>query len=138
MPFDQFQWLIRIKSVEREYLAARLAVDWLSEQVRLDPTLLHGDLRQRDLAHTSELLEGTYIIRLFAEFESGTPRPPSRIRDLIQRLASTCKVGHDLLKNAHDVREYRNALVHEREGDIVNIPIAQARGHLCKFLSRLR
>jgi hypothetical protein len=147
MPFDPYAWQRRIKAVEREHSAARLAVEHLSMQARTDPSLLQSDLRYRDLKQTSDLLEGTYIVRLFAEFETAlrqfwraikTSNPPNKMHDLMQSLASKCKIGFDQLRLAHDVREYRNVLVHEREKDMEPIPIGTARSRLCTFLSRLR
>lgn len=123
MPFNRFEWLSRMKAVEREYLAALLAVERLAEQIRTDPLLLKGELKPRDLSRAAELLEGTYIIRLFAEFETALRRfwtlvrstdPPGRTQDLIQGVAATCRIGNVELDGAHDVRKYRNTLVHER------------------------
>ncbi|MEX0977761.1 MAG: hypothetical protein WDZ48_02855, partial [Pirellulales bacterium] len=121
--------------------------DHLFRQVQSDPTLLKDDIRPRYLVVTAASLEGTYIVRLFAEFETGlrefwhtvrVKKPPNKVHDLMQSLASRSKVGIDQLQNAHKVREYRNVLVHEREGDVEPMPISIARSHLCTFLSRLR
>ncbi len=146
MPHDRFQWFGRIKAIEREYSAAQLALDRLRSAIAADPTILMGDIRARDIRHASELLEGTYIIRLFAEFETAlrlfwpaarTSDPPSRTRDLLDGVAATRRVPNDMLLNAHKVREYRNSLVHERDDPILPISIAETRSHLCKFLGRL-
>jgi hypothetical protein len=91
-------------------------------------------------------LEGTYIIRLFAEFETGlrlfwpTARgtdPPARTRDLIDGVAATRRVPNGERLNAHAVREYRNFLVHERDEEVVPISIVEARGYLCRFFAFL-
>jgi hypothetical protein len=83
---------------------------------------------------------------LFAEFETGlrlfwpsarANEPPGRTRDLMDGVAATRRIPDDELRNAHAVRGYRNTLVHEREEDIDPISIAEARKHLCKFLSFL-
>ena len=50
---------------------ARLAIDRLLSQARREPALLRGDVTLRDLAIASGRLDGTYVIRLFAEFETG-------------------------------------------------------------------
>jgi hypothetical protein len=70
MPHNH-EWQTRIKAVEREYVAARQATDRFLESTHRDPTLLRGDLRYREIVRASENLEGTYLIRLFAEFETG-------------------------------------------------------------------
>ena len=94
----------------------------------------------------AERLDGTYIIRLFAEFETGLrlfwptakgTDPPSRTRDLLDGVAAYRRIPHDELKNAHAVREYRNLLVHERDEAMEPIPIADARHQLIKFFSFL-
>lgn len=146
MPCKRFEWLDRVKAVEREYSATRFAADQLLDRVRQDSTSLVGELRVHDVQNASDHLEGTYIIRLFAEFEtslrvfrsaSRTKDPPSRTRDLLESVAARTSVPNDWLKDAHDVREYRNSLVHEREEETAPIPIAEARRRLCRFLSFL-
>jgi len=52
-------------------------------------------------------------------------------------VAANRRIPGTELANAHVVREYRNALVHERNEPVAPIPIATARSHLCKFFARL-
>jgi hypothetical protein len=122
----------------------QLATSRLSEAGRRAPTILKGDVEYRDVVNASEALEGTYTIRLFAEFETGlrlywdTVRDTSpRTRDLLNGLAALCFIPDDQRDNAHLVREHRNSLVHEREEAMGPIPIAVARGYLCRFFSFL-
>ena len=124
----------------------RLASDRLLSETRHDPTLLRDDLELRDIANASKNLEGTYIIRLFAEFETGlrlfwpTARgtdPPSRTRDLIDGVAATRRVRDDERAIVHSIREYRNLLIHERDEVVAPIAIGQARSHLCRFFAFL-
>jgi hypothetical protein len=70
MPQRRFDWHERIKAVEREYWSTRIAIDRLSAQVALDPGVLGIGPRPRDLEATDENLEGTYPVRMFAEFET--------------------------------------------------------------------
>lgn len=72
MPPEQLtrEWQSRFKAVEREYLSARNATDYLLTTSQQNPGVLAGDLKFRDVMHMSERLEGTYLIRLFAEFET--------------------------------------------------------------------
>ena len=146
MPSNPSEWMKRVKAVEREHTATQFATENLLDVVHRDPTALQGDLRVKDLRVASDRLEGTYIIRLFAEFEtilrmfwqaSRGKDSPSRTRDLLDGVGAKRKVPHDRIQNAHEVRKYRNLLVHEREEEIEPIPIGQARGHLCRFLSFL-
>ena len=64
----------------------RLAVDRLLEGARRDPTILSGDLNLHDIINASERLEGTYIIRLFAEFETGLRCSGRRQEGLTRRV----------------------------------------------------
>jgi hypothetical protein len=99
----------------------------------------------RDLTRASDMLEGTYLTRMFAEFETGLrlfwdtiQDTNPRARDLLDGLAARRGVPDEDRDNAHLVREYRNSLVHEREDeDLEPIPIARARSHLCTFFKRL-
>jgi uncharacterized protein (DUF2164 family) len=146
MPSSKFDWLNRVKAVEREHAAARFAVEFLLDSTQRDVTLLVADLRIRDLKNAAERLEGTYIVRLFAEFEASLRTywtsvrgadPPVRTRDLIDGVAARRKIPFDAIQHAHTVREVRNYLVHEREKEIDFLAIATARSHLCIFLSFL-
>ena len=144
MPSSRFEWLDRVKAVEREYGAMRLAADRLLGVVRKDPTAFLGESRIHDLEVASDGLEATYTIRLFAEFETSLRKfwatlkqttPPAG--DLLNGVGTRRRIPYDQISNAHHVREYRNTLVHEREEETELIPIAQARGHLCRFLNFL-
>ena len=146
MPFEQYVWQGRIKGAEREYKAMRIAAMRLSNDVRNNPTLLDRELEPNDLSRAVASLEGTYVIRVFAEFETALrsywhvrkPRKsPQRMHDLMQSIASTCRIANEQLQNAHAVREYRNGLVHERDESPDAIPLPTARGHLCHFLRYL-
>jgi hypothetical protein len=138
-------WQSRIKAVEREYRAIRLAVDRLLEGARLDPTTLGDRVKQRDLSAASDALEGTYLTRMFAEFETGlrlywaTVRGTSPTTEhLLNAIAARRRVPDDQRDNAHPVRQYRNGLVHEREDDRAEpLSIAEARGYLCTYFSFL-
>jgi hypothetical protein len=122
----------------------RLATNNLLQAPQRDPQVLEGDLRYRDIVHASEWLDGTYIIRLFAEFETGlrlywdSVRDTNpRTRDLLDGIAALCGIPDDQWDNAHLVRDYRNSLVHEREEEVEPLPLAVARGYLCHFFSFL-
>ncbi|MCI0357280.1 MAG: hypothetical protein L0211_02200 [Planctomycetaceae bacterium] len=145
MPAKQFAWLQRIKDVEREHAAMRLAADRLLQDAARDPSVLTRDVRMRDVDHAAGNLEGTYIVRIFAEFETGVrnywvaargPEPP-KTRDLLESIAARRGIPHDVLAVAHSVRMYRNNLVHEREEAADAVALAVARSGLCKFFARL-
>ncbi len=146
MTANSREWLARIKAVESEYLAIRLATDRLVEQASLNPSILGKVLRLGDLRQAAARLEDTYIVCLFSEFETGlrrywarsrTTEPPNRTRDLVDGLAASLRVPFEVLNETHAVRELRNHLVHARDGPTAPIILAQARHYLCAFFSYL-
>jgi hypothetical protein len=146
MPRKVDEWASRIKEVEREYKAVRLATDRLLRDFSLDTDVTRAGMQHRDILNASARLEGTYVVRLFAEFETGLrlcwqevrgKRPPSRTEDLVNGMASYRRIPSDLIADIHAVRTYRNRLIHEREAAGDPIPIGKARGSLCSFLGYL-
>jgi hypothetical protein len=143
MPHNH-EWQSRIRAVEREYVAMRQAANHFLQAALADPTILEENLRQGEIVVASKNLEGTYIIRLFAEFETGARQywaanwsTDPKTADLINGLAARREIPDTQRDNAHLVREYRNALVHEREEKPEPMPIAVARSYLCHFFSFL-
>lgn len=143
MPHNH-EWQSRIKAVEREYIAMRQAADRLLEAASADPTILLENLRHREIVRASRNLEGTYVVRLFAEFETGVrqyweanwPSYP-KAADLLDGLAARCGVPDTQRNNVHSVRDYRNSLVHERDERSEAVPVPVARSYLCRFFSFL-
>src|SRR5687767_11142829 len=123
MPRKRGEWPSRVKAIEREFSALRLAAARLLEHAGNDPNILASDgIRTRDVGNAYLHLEGTYLIRLFAEFETGlrlywetVKDTHPRMEDLVKGVASRRKISHDLIGSVHQIREYRNSLVHERE-----------------------
>jgi len=143
MPHNH-EWLTRIKSVEREYLAIRQAAGRFQHAARVDPTILIDNLRHADIVDASQNLEGTYLIRLFAVFETGVRqywetrrKAKPKTVDLLNGVAARCRIPDVHRVDAHLVRDYRNSLVHEREDGIKALPIADARRYLCRFFGHL-
>ena len=143
MPFNH-DWQSRIKAVEREYMAIRQAADRFRRAALDDPTILQENLRPGDIITATGNLEGTYVIRLFAEFEAGARQfwganwttYPKTV-DLLDGLVARCRIPDTQRDKAHLVRDYRNGLVHEREDEPEVVPIATARHYLCHFFSFL-
>jgi hypothetical protein len=111
-----------------------------------DPTSITQDLGLRDIRRAADHLEGTYIIRLFAEFETGLrsywfskrkKKTATRAEVLVDSIGRKHEIQNDLISSVHVVRKYRNTLIHEREADseVISLPIARA--HLCKFFAWL-
>ncbi len=144
--FDSQEWCRRLKVVENHSRASQTGLAYLTETSLRDPNLLRIDLRHRDLLSAKEELEPTFLVRLFAEFESAlrsywptvhVRRTPRRISILIDRVASIIHVDSYELINVHSVRKKRNLIVHESDEKVSDMSLADAHGHLCKFLSRL-
>src|SRR5271157_5295877 len=112
MPHRRFEWHERIKAVEREYWSARRAVDRLSADVARDPSTLGEGPSPRDLRSADENLEGTYLVRMFAEFETGVrsfwraikPRARAQAEVLLDRVGDRCKIPADVIRLAHSTR----------------------------------
>jgi hypothetical protein len=145
MPHSRFDWHERIKAVEREYSSTRFSVERLSAEVAVDRGILGAGRDPRDLVSANANLEGTYLIRMFAEFESGirsfwrTVRPRARTpaETLLNSVGTRRHVPSDVIRNAQYVRAYRNALVHERDDDVDELSIAESRQRLQTFFARL-
>ncbi len=143
MPFNH-EWQSRIKTVEREYLAMRQAAAHFQRTAHDEPTILQENLSHGDIVAAAKNLEGTYFVRLFAEFEAGVRQywdaywaTNPRTVDLLDGLAARRRIADPLRLAAHRVRQYRNGLVHEREEQTEVVPIADARHYLCHFFSFL-
>ncbi|ODU02508.1 MAG: hypothetical protein ABS79_00305 [Planctomycetes bacterium SCN 63-9] len=143
MPRRRDDWLTRIKTVELEYAIAQSAMSRLKEAAERDPTIVPRNW-MREIPGVAERLEGTYLIRLFAEFEAGlrqfwrtekTTNPP--MESLINGIRRMGRIPAKLTDRVHEVRAFRNALVHDREGESPRISLKEARAHLCKFFSWL-
>src|SRR6266542_5386145 len=112
MPHEAFGWLTRIKAVEREYNTARLAVGRLEQHAKDDPLVLTGDLRLRDIRSVSERLEGTYLVRLFSEFEAALRqflrarklRVPAKAEQLVNKTRDKVGISLQDARNVHLVR----------------------------------
>jgi hypothetical protein len=143
MPHNN-EWQSRIKAVEREYVAMQQAADRFRLAALADPTILQGNLKHGEIVVATKHLEGTYFIRLFAEFETGSRQywganwdTDPRTADLLNGLAARCGIPDTLRDHVHSVRDYRNSLVHEREDQPETVALATARHYLCHFFSFL-
>ncbi len=146
MPLEVLQWIDRRKGVEREYWVVRIAMDRFAAEAGHDPTILGRDLRVREIGNASRRLEGTYVVRLFAEFETGlrlfwaaarVAPVPDRIADIVDSIAARQGIADTYRMNTHRVRLYRNRLVHQREEEGEVIAIETSRSQLCTFVGRM-
>jgi ABC-type uncharacterized transport system YnjBCD ATPase subunit len=146
MPNEAFVWGTRIKAVEREYVVARIAADRLDQQAREDPEVLHGDLRLRDIRMLMERLEGTYLLRAFAEFEQGLRsylrsfniKVPKNAQPVINKVRDRAHIPIDFSDQVHAVRHYRNTLIHDESDPASPVSMREATKSLGTFLGWLQ
>lgn len=121
MANELYVWLDRVKAVEREHTATRFTVDHVLRTLGEGAVDLNADLKRLDLTTAADRLEGTYVIRLFSEFEVALKvfltsqklkKIPRDAKPLINRTASHVKFSGSILDNTHEARLYRNELVH--------------------------
>lgn len=134
-----------MKRVEREFRIAELASDLPRERLRTEPSfLVEQDLGAEDAGQFRERLEETYIVRLFAVFETGlreawssalkqATEPPAE--HLLNGIAARRTVPTDLTESVHQIRRFRNTIVHGGEAEAVSM--ADASGRLNRFFARL-
>jgi hypothetical protein len=153
MPLTSYDICRWIKAVEKEHAVVAIAVEIFQEKLRSDPDALlaredskKNQLRVRDLQIAIDRLESTYLIRLFAVFESGlrsywedilSRSSVPKMQDLVNSVAGQWQIGIDLVRDVHEVRKYRNFLVHSGEF-VPKVAMADARARLCTFVSRWR
>lgn len=148
----RFDWHEHLQEVEGEYWAARLAIDRLTQQLVALPELTaRRDRRRAFIRAADRNLEGTYLVRLFAVFESALRSfDRARHRDTGRDLAASLLIdtvagrrgqgiSQKVRDDAHAVRRVRNAWAHANfepsEDDTMTL--AEARARLQTFLSWL-
>jgi hypothetical protein len=146
MPDEAFAWMSRLKAVQREYAVTRKAVDEFQRRVVDNPNLLTGNLRRRDIVAASDKLEGTYVVRLFSEFETALKyfltvkkiKVPKAAEPLVKKVRDRARISDDDAGNVHLVRDYRNALVHDRRQPTIAVSLRDSTRYLSTFLSWLQ
>jgi len=126
-------------------LATRRSIDRFRTQARQNSTILR-DVGFPDIDSASKNLEGTYIIRIFTEFETAlrlfwitdrSTKPPKDAVRLLSGLAVKVRISNDCLMRVHEVRGYRNNLAHNREEPANVVSFVTARHRLNEFRGRL-
>jgi hypothetical protein len=146
MPDEAFNWMARLKGVEREYRAVRFGTDYLLQDLRGGRSGIEQAPQTRDLVGAIARLEATYVVRLFSEFESSLERylqafalPASRtVRRRIERIRAHRKLPESISGPVHEVRGYRNDLVHSLPDPVEPLTIRFCTSSLCTFLSCLQ
>ena len=137
----------RIKDVEKEYQVAIIARGVLGAELDKNPSTLRKEgLTRADFDGFTNNLQATYLIRIFAEFESGLreywkalskKKTRPQVSDLIKSISSKRKVDIKEIENVENVQNYRNKLVHDEQKEAQAVNIKDARKSLCAFVRRL-
>ncbi len=127
----------RVKGAEREYFVVAAAIAHYTPATEAGPARLPPKTSARDLVAAADKAESTYLIRMWAEFETalrsyrcnhiGDPDDQIRTINLIEWIAGVKQgraISEDVRDEVQEVREYRNFLVHERDDREPPAPIA--------------
>lgn len=120
-----------------------LAVQRAVQSALINPALRgHGRLQV-----ASSDLETTYVTRLFSQSESilrqymraqhPGRRLPQNVSTLINRIALLHSLPDDVRDGAHQVRIYRNSVVHADGATVAAITFRQSARYLNRFLNSL-
>jgi hypothetical protein len=145
-----FEWFDRLKFVERESYAVSSAVGERRDVVRGGRAPAPDRTTLRDLDAAFVQLEPTYLIRLWAEFETAVRSyygslthdsdPHIRTADLINAVAGIRRgraVADAVRVQVHELRVCRNSLVHERNDPAPRVPLDEGRRRLNTYLGKL-
>jgi hypothetical protein len=118
----------RLKATRREYYVVADAVRRLRDAVKANQVPVPPNTSLRDYDAALLQLEPTYLVRLWAEFETA-------LRSYRRHFVGNPE--DNIRAFDHEVREYRNSLVHERDVMAPAVGIDEARRRLSTYLSKL-
>ena len=137
----------RIRDVEKEYQVAIIAQGVLDAELEKNPsTLRRKGLARSDFDNFTNNLGTTYLIRIFAEFESGLrqywrsiskKKTRPQVSDLIKSISSRRRIDYQEIEDVENVQNYRNKLIHDEQKGAQPVSIKEARQSLCTFFRRL-
>jgi hypothetical protein len=140
----------RLAVVRDELEAARGAIAYAQRQMQLNLEAARHfpyPLKPSHLRDSGRNLDKTYLLRLFAEFEEilrdylAVVRPSprrrrTRMEHLMNRVSGICRMPWDILQNAHEVRAYRNEVVHLGERS-ERLSFTDCKSRLGRYISFL-
>jgi len=104
-----------------------------------------GYVTETEIRRCADNLELTFVLRLFSEFEAilrdfwtqgmGRATEPT-MTQLLDSIAARCAVHPDDLAMAHNIREFRNQIIHESLREL-RFDYPRCARALGKYLSRL-
>lgn len=147
---ERLVFIDRVKGVERECHVVAAAVAYYTPVAEADHAQLPPKTSPRDLDAASDQVESTYLVRMWAEFETalrsyrrsrntGESDGQMWTRNLIDWTAGIRlgrAISEDVRDDVHEVREYRNFLVHQRDNQAppATVTIEEARKRLNTLL----
>jgi hypothetical protein len=146
---ERQEFIDRVKGAEREFCVVASAVTHYRRGIQSKQVQLPQKTSPRDLRSATEMVESTYLIRMWAEFETALrsyrrhiTRDPddhvstSTLIDWTAGVKQGRAISQETRDQVHKVREYRNQLVHERDelSQLDEISIDVARTRLNKLL----
>jgi len=136
----------RLRRVESEYLTCRASLSYAERY--WSQLFSTAEWEGRTLSQVREAwryLEGTYIIRIFSEFEGilreawstrgGNP-DEHNVDFLIDHVADPTPPA-ELRQRVHEVQYFRNSLVHPGARRVPALSMEETRRRLAKFAERL-
>ena len=140
--------LQRLSSVNSEYLVCYNALQYIAQEwPQFAGTQLWEERSFSEVREALNRLEGTYIIRIFSEFEGclqfhltrvlGFTHIPRTAEAMINRVALREHIPDPIRLAAHQVREYRNSLVHMDARRGITLSFGNVRRALNQFLVAL-
>jgi hypothetical protein len=141
---ETFAWLMRLKSIEREYTATRLAIDRLKQHTMGNPDILVENLKFGDIKGAADRLENTFVVRIFSEFESALKHflraqgvgIPRSVKGRVNNVKALMRIPKDDTKLVHRVRINRNNIVHDSNTIVESVTMRDSTKFLCTFLGR--
>ena len=139
----------RLRRVRDEQLAARYSLGRAEAKWDLESGTPTAEFREKvtlgEIRRAAENLERTFVLRLFSEFEGvlfdfwesglGHDADQSNASQLIDQIGSVQTIGAVYRQGAHEVRKWRNKLVHPRAKPAEPLTVDQCLGKLGRYLS---
>ena len=160
MPHSQLEWDSYIRAVLNENRLARMAVDHVKGRLWDNAHSMEGSLSRGQIARVDRDLEGTYVVRVFAAFESALRSyerwwHPDRPRQEFPTAATMIneigdhqedniarrrkrEIGLQIRAQVREVRKTRNFWAHDDEDQTDSpLPIERVTERLLAYIRKM-
>ena len=138
----------RLAAIREEYQAVESAVAYAAQEwntAHRNDIFRAASVQIAQINRARQRLSDTYIVRAFSEFEAilretrqaSGGRVPNKAEALINRAASRGRIPNRIRDNAHTVRAYRNAIVHQNAAIALPQTFETALSSLNRFAAAL-